>query len=196
MNSEAFQLELDQIDVSHSFDTVPSELIQLAKVAQQSGAQSATMKENITSKIFDAFKAAAAADVSPLSLHIRTCEEHGFAHDRPTEKVDVITGQITESFDRIKGEAAPSSFKSIGVAARALDKSGIDITQFVDTYEGDNMKLVSGASKLRKAYKVLRDSEKDMIVEEAKRIFKKYSDEDIERLSDTLTFYLTKRAAK
>lgn len=196
MNSEAFQLELDQIDVSKSFDTVPAELIQLAKVAQQSGAQSATMKENITSKIFDAFKAAAAADVSPLSLHIRTCEEHGFAHDRPTEKVDVITGQITESFDRIKGEAAPSSFKSIGVASRALDKSGIDITQFVDTYEGDNMKLVSGASKLRKAYKVLRDSEKDMIVEEAKRIFKKYSDEDIERLSDTLTFYLTKRAAK
>lgn len=196
MNSEAFQIELDQIDVSKSFDTVPAELIQLAKVAQQSGAQSATMKENITSKIFDAFKAAAAADVSPLSLHIRTCEEHGFAHDRPTEKVDVITGQITESFDRIKGEAAPSSFKSIGVASRALDKSGIDITQFVDTYEGDNMKLVSGASKLRKAYKVLRDSEKDMIVEEAKRIFKKYSDEDIERLSDTLTFYLTKRAAK
>ena len=54
MNSEAFQIELDQIDISKSFDTVPAELIQLAKVAQQSGTQSATMKENITSKIFDA----------------------------------------------------------------------------------------------------------------------------------------------
>ena len=86
MNSEAFQIELDQIDVSQSFDTIPAELIQLARVAQQSGQQSATMKENITSKIFDAFKAAAAADVSPLSLHIKTCEEHGFAHDRPTER--------------------------------------------------------------------------------------------------------------
>jgi len=186
MNSEAFQIELDQIDVSHSFDTVPAELIQLARVAQQSGQQSATMKENITSKIFDAFKSAAAADVSPLSLHIRTCEDHGFAHDRPVERVDVITGQITESFDRIKGEAAPSSFKSIGVAARALDKSGIDITQFVDTYEGDNMKLVSGASKLRKAYKDLVNSEKDLVAEEAKRLIKKYSDEDIDRLAELL----------
>ena len=192
MNIEAFQIELDQIDVSKSFDTVPTELIQLARVAQQSGQQSATMKENITSKIFDAFKVAAAADISPLSLHVKTCEKHGFAYDRPTEKVDVITGQITESFDRIKGEAAPSSFKSIGVAARALDKSGIDITQFVDTYEGDSMKLVSGASKLRKAYKVLRDSEKDLLVEEAKRLIKKYSVEDIDRLAELLTRYAAK----
>lgn len=190
MNSEAFQIELDQIDVSKSFDTVPAELIQLARVAQQSGQQSATMKENITSKIFDAFKAAAAADVSPLSLHVKTCEEHGFAHDRPTEKVDVITGQVTESFDRIKGDTAPSSFKSIGVAARALDKSGIDITQFVDTYEGDNMKLVSGASKLRKAYQVMRDSEKDLNLEEAKRIIKKYSDEDIGFIVELLNLHL------
>ena len=190
MNSEAFQIELDQIDVSQSFDTIPAELIQLARVAQQSGQQSATMKENITSKIFDAFKAAAAADVSPLSLHIKTCEEHGFAHDRPTEKVDVITGQVTESFDRIKGDTAPSSFKSIGVAARALDKSGIDITQFVDTYEGDSMKLVSGAYKLRKAYKVMRDSEKDLNLEEAKRIIKKYSDEDIGFIVEILSLHL------
>jgi hypothetical protein len=169
---------------------LPAELIQLAKVAQQSGTQSATMKENITSKIFDAFKVAAAADISPLSLHVKTCEEHGFAHERPTEKVDVITGQVTESFDRIKGDTAPSSFKSIGVAARALDKSGIDITQFVDTYEGDNMKLVSGASKLRKAYKVMRDSEKDLNLEEAKRLIKKYSDEDIGFIVELLNLHL------
>ena len=190
MNIEAFQIELDQIDVSHSFDTVPAELIQLAKVAQQSGAQSASMKENITSKIFDVFKTAAAADISPLSLHIKTCEEHGFAHDRPFERVDTITGQVTESFDRIKGDVPPSSFKTIGVAARALDKSGIDITQFVDTHEGDSMKLVSGASKLRKAYKVMRDSEKDLNLEEANRIIKKYNDEDIGLIVELLNLHL------
>jgi|TARA_R110000751_G_scaffold63970_1_gene131639 hypothetical protein len=190
MNSEAFQIELDQIDISKSFDTVPAELIQLAKVAQQSGTQSATMKENITSKIFDAFKAAAAADISPLSLHVKTCEEHGFAHDRPFERVDTITGQVAESFDRIKGDVPPSSFKTIGVAARALDKAGVDITQFVDTYEGDNMKLVSGASKLRKAYKSFRDSEKDLNLEEAKRLIKKYSDEDIGFIVELLNLHL------
>ena len=173
MNSEAFQIELDQIDISKSFDTVPAELIQLAKVAQQSGTQSATMKENIT-----------------LSLHVKTCEEHGFAHDRPFERVDTITGQVAESFDRIKGDVPPSSFKTIGVAARALDKAGVDITQFVDTYEGDNMKLVSGASKLRKAYKSFRDSEKDLNLEEAKRLIKKYSDEDIGFIVELLNLHL------
>ena len=56
--------------------------------------------------------------------------------------------------------------------------------------KGDNMKLVSGASKLRKAYKVMRDSEKDLNLEEAKRIIKKYSDEDIGFIVEILSLHL------
>ena len=187
-SNDVFQNELDAIDVSKSFDTVPSELIRLAQVAEQSGRQSSGMKEGITSKIFEAFKNAAKADVSPLSLHIRTCEEHGFAHDRPVERVDCITGQVTETFDRIKSDLKqPATFKSIATACKVVDKEGIDLAQFVDTYEGDNGTLKTGVSKLRKAYKDILDAQKDMPAIEAERLRKKYSDEDIARIAELLT---------
>ena len=187
-SNDVFQNELDAIDVSKSFDTVPSELIRLAQVAEQSGRQSSGMKEGITSKIFEAFQNAAKADVSPLSLHIRTCEEHGFAHDRPVERVDCITGQVTETFDRIKSDLKqPATFKSIATACKVVDKEGIDLAQFVDTYEGDNGTLKTGVSKLRKAYKNILDAQKDLVANEAERLKKKYSDEDIARLAELLT---------
>jgi hypothetical protein len=188
MNAQAFQTELDQIDLSKTFDTVPAELIHLAQVAEQNGRQSSGMKEGITSKIFEAFQNAAKADISPLSLHIRTCEEHGFAYDRPVEVLDTLTGQVTETFTRIKSDfKQPATFKSIATACKVVDKAGIDLSQFIDTYEGDNGTLNTGVSKLRKAYKDICDAQKDLVEDEAKRLIKKYSKEDITRLAVLLT---------
>lgn len=187
MNAQAFQTELEAIDVSNSFDTVPAELIRLAQVAEQNGRQSSSMKDGITVKIFEAFQNAAKADVSPLSLHISTCEEHGFAHDRPVEVVDTITGQVTETVNRIKSDRKqPATFKSIATACKVVDREGFDLAQFVDSYEGENGTLKTGVSKLRKAYKDICDAEKDLIADEAKRLQKKYSDEDIARLAELL----------
>jgi hypothetical protein len=187
MNAQAFQTELEAIDVSNSFDTVPAELIRLAQVAEQNGRQSSSMKDGITAKIFEAFQNAAKADISPLSLHISTCEEHGFAHDRPVEVVDCITGQVTETVSRIKSDIKqPATFKSIATACKVVDREGIDLAQFVDSYEGENGTLKTGVSKLRKAYKDIRDAQKDLIADEAKRLKKKYSDEDIARLAELL----------
>ena len=186
--TDVFQNELEAIDVSKSFDTIPAELIRLAQVAEQSGRQSSGMKDGITAKIFEAFQNAAKADVSPLSLHISTCEEHGFAHDRPVERVDCITGQVTETFDRIKSDLKqPATFKSIATACKAVDREGYDLAQFVDSYEGENGTLKTGVSKLRRAYKEIRDAQKDLIADEAARLKKKYSDEEIARLAELLT---------
>ena len=68
-----------------------------------------------------------------------------------------------------------------------VDKEGIDLAQFVDTYEGDNGTLKTGVSKLRKAYKNILDDQKDLVANEAERLKKKYSDEDIARLAELLT---------
>lgn len=189
MNAHAFQTELEAIDVSKSFDTVPADLIRLAQVAEQSTRQSAGMKDGITSKILEAFQNAARADVSPLSLHIRTCEEHGFAHDRPVEVVDTITGQVTETFNRIKSDLKqPATFKSIATACKVVDKEGIDITQFIDTYEGEKGTLKTGVSKLRKAYKDICNAQKDLVADDAERLRKKYPEAaDRQRLAELLT---------
>ena len=67
-----------------------------------------------------------------------------------------------------------------------VSDAGHDLTTFIDTYEGESETLKTAVSKLRKVYKQIRDSEKDLVADEAEKLLKKYETDDILRLVDIL----------
>lgn len=165
----------------------PPVLLSLMVAAQRDGMQASNQRERITSATFDVVKRAFRSDISPRDFQLKTCEENDFAHDRPITIVDDATGREKPAVERVKSDKKqPSTFKSLMSAAVKVADAGYDLTQFIDTYEGDNDKLVTGVSKLRKVYQQIRDSEKDLVADEAEKLLKKYETDDILRLVDIL----------
>ena len=165
----------------------PPVLLSLMVAAQRDGTQASNQRERITSATFDVVKRAFRSDISPRDFQLKTCDENDFAHDRPITIIDDATGKETKGVERVKSEKKqPSTFKTLMSAAIKVADAGHDLTEFIDTYEGENDKLVTAVSKLRKVYKEIRDSEKDLVAEDAEKLLKKYKTDDILRLVDIL----------
>ena len=165
----------------------PPVLLSLMVAAQRDGTQASNQRERITSATFDVVKRAFRSDISPRDFQLKTCEENEFAHDRPITILDDATGGETPGVELIKSDKKqPSTFKSLMSACVKVSDAGHDLTTFIDTYEGESETLKTAVSKLRKVYKQIRDSEKDLVADDAEKLLRKYHDGDIERIVDIL----------
>jgi len=161
----------------------PPVLLSLMVAAQRDGTQASNQRERITSATFDVVKRAFRSDISPRDFQLKTCDENDFAHDRPITIIDDATGKETKGVERVRSDKKqPSTFKTLMSIAIKVSDAGHDLTQFIDTYDDD--KLVTGVSKLRKVYKEICKSEKDLVADDAEKMLKKHSDEDIWRMID------------
>ena len=184
-NAPSFADAVREINETTDLTVCPPILLNLMLSAQRDGAQANNQRDRITSATFDVVKRALRAGISPRDFQLKTCDENDFAHDRPITIIDDATGQSAPGVERVKSDKKqPNTFRSLMAACTKVHDAGFDLCEFVDTYEGDNGTLKTGVSKLRAKYRDIRNSEKDLVAEDAERMLKKYNDEDIWRLID------------
>tara|TARA_R110002020_G_scaffold249730_1_gene463731 strand:- start:656 stop:1270 length:615 start_codon:yes stop_codon:yes gene_type:complete len=160
---------------AHHHSTCSPVLLALAHAAEKSGAQARGQKEEITNAIFLAAQSAVLEGVDVVAFHVNTCAENDYPHERPVEKIDLVTGLATQSFERVRsasGATQPSSFKLVMTAARGVIAEGQDIAQFRDTVNDKGLP-VSAFAQCRKAYSDIREAKKDVVAELLKQVLKK-----------------------
>ena len=184
--SQEIEQEIEAIAIPANGSTFPKELMNALNIAEQTNKQSVEIKNAITGKILEVFQNSVRSDISPLALHVTTCQDYGFSHDLPFTQVDDLTGLATEGTKRIKGLPQPNTFKTMATKCKVLHKEGYDITSFVDTIN-DKGNTVTAVSKLTKAYNDYRKSLKVIVDEMVKTIEDKCSDEEILEIIARLT---------